>query len=212
LVCPPENRKRWTGRRASDAARAAVGAVADRLHGLGEESVSFSPEAMAAYVSHYDWLGEEEWAEPDEDRRAALAKAPRLVMRLALIHHCVARSEDEANGFRSPVGLDSFDVGRKLADWLLNELRRVYAKLGSAGDDLAERVARWANAKGRGGSFTPRDLQRSLTREFHTADQVRAFLDGLAEAGVGVWESEAGQERGRFSLLPESYKCQTDNG
>jgi hypothetical protein len=201
LVYPPTNQKRWTEREPDRAVREEAQAAADRLHGIEPADVPFSQEARLAYAAYYDALGAAEWFELDEDRRAALAKGPRLAMRLALIHHCLTTDPGPFGGGGEAVGVESVEFGADLAGWFLNELRRVYLVMVGTRDDAQVRaVLEWVRRKG--GRVRPRDLQRAKKEAFATADAARSFLAGLVEVGLGEWE---GGEGGPFVLSDDRW-------
>jgi hypothetical protein len=213
LVYPPTNQKRWTEREPSRPIREAVQGVANRLHQLDAADVPMDAEARALYAAYYDELGAAEWLELDEDRRAALAKGPRLTMRLALIHHAVTRLAEAgpfADGAGEAVGAESVEFGYCLAGWFLNELRRVYQVMAGGKDDaLVRAVCEWARRKG--GRFRVRELYRARRDKFGRADEARDFLDGLAAVGVGSWEADGADGRAVF-VLADARPADEDDG
>jgi hypothetical protein len=180
-------------------------ALADRLSGMGDADLELTAEAKAAFVKLYNATGLAEWTEGDDDQRAALAKGPRLALRLALIHHCVtlaAGIESTAEADARPVGLASIEFGKLLAEWFIDELERVYLEMNSAGgSDLRQKVTDWAN-RHHAGRIIPRTMQQSFRRDFAKKADVRAFLDRLAAERVGAWEATDKDERGVFVLSP----------
>lgn len=213
LVYPPTNQKLWTEREPSRASREAVQAIANKLHALEPADVPLDPDAKRRYAAYYDELGEAEWLELDDDRRAALAKGPRLTMRLAMIHHAVTQLADRgpfAEDSGEAVGVESVEFGIALSDWFLAELRRVYLLMGGCRDAATDRaVIEWGRRKG--GRFRPRELVLARRDQFDRVGSARDFLDGLAATGAGRWEAEGGKEKAVFVLADPQTSGQSDD-
>jgi hypothetical protein len=189
LIYPPGIQKIWTEAEPSLAAWQDMATLAGRLHAMEPFDVGLTPDAKAAFRDHYNALGAAEFVELDEDRRTAMAKAPRLVLRLAVIHHCVNLAAGLGPIPDDPIGVDSIGFGIVVADWFLNELRRVYRVMLATKDDaLTQQVLEWGRRKG--GRFTVRELLKARRDRFAKADDARQFLDGLAEAGLGTWQGD----------------------
>lgn len=210
LAKPPELPKRWTGRRPSAAALGEVVSLARDLHEMREAAAPFAADSFAAWVDYYNLTGAAEWTAGNEDERAALAKGPRLALRLALIHHCCTTGKDDGEAGLSPVGLDSVRFGCELADWFIQELRRVYLAMARTGDDITA-VVEWIRRQP-GQCAKPAELVRARRDKFNDVQAARSFLDMMAEAGAGSWEDKDGREKALFCLLPERYDDPAEDG
>ena len=85
-------------------------------------------------------------------------------------------------------------AGITLARWFGNEWRRLYAAMIETDDDRAgRRLVELIQCKG--GSVTLRDLMRS-SRQWATAKDAEAALEGLAKAGQGRWVDQSTSSKG----------------
>jgi len=144
---------------------------------------------------------------------AALPKASRLALRLALIWHCVEEAAEGRDPAKGTIGEAAMTAGETLARWFIGEAERVYAMLGEKPEDRSARLLTdWIRSK-KGGRVRPRDLQRKNDRQFPTADAAVLVLDGLVSAGFGRWEDEpspaTGGHVGRVFVLRSSSPSDT---
>ena len=86
-------------------------------------------------------------------------------------------------------------AGIELAQWFKAEARRVYTLLSESDDDREQRrLIEWIERKGR--SVTAREVQQGH-RQYRTALDAEAALEGLLKAGCGNWESTPPGRRGQ---------------
>src|SRR5262249_41020547 len=153
------------------------------------------------------WYGEwaKEQAAAEGDLAAALAKLEEAAARMALIHHVVTHLGLDTDDLRD-VGVRSVEAGVMLARWFAAGGRGVYAILAESTEDRDTR--RWVEwIQTRGGTVTAKELQRSNSRKYPTAEAATQALDALAEGGYGDWRDRpAGGQGGRptrdFILRP----------
>ncbi len=122
-----------------------------------------------------------------ELERIFASKSRVIAARLALIHHGLRYACGEIDDIHSRVELCSMEAGIELAKWFLNEQFRVYGAAKAEHDDavinaLVERI------KAKGGSMSPRVLQKSNQRKYPAAIDARKELDTVVSAGKGRWE------------------------
>jgi hypothetical protein len=143
--------------------------------------------------------------EEDDDLAAAFSKIEAYAARFALIHHVVTHLEGVHTHDSGAVGLNSLEAGITLARWFANETERVYSALVEDAEtrrlrELAERV------REAGGRMTTRELQKTNSRKYRTADAAERDLESLATAGWGLWEkcnpSTGGHTKREFVLHP----------
>ncbi len=144
---------------------------------------------------------------------AALPKASRLALRLALVWHCVEEAAAGRDPAKGTIGETAMAAGETLAQWFVGEAERVYAMLGEKPEDRSARLlADWIRAK-KGGRVRPRGLQRKNARQYPTADAAERTLDGLVNAGFGRWVDEPspvnGGHAGRVFVLDPSSPTDT---
>jgi len=168
--------------------------------------INLGPEAKKRFVAFYNEHGAEQ-RELTGALAAAWSKLEAYAARLALIVHCV-RVADGERGL-DPFVLDtaSLDTGVRLVEWFKHEAQRVYGLLH---EEPAERERRELVdlIRRRGGTITPRELMRA-SRAYPLAEDAKAALDALVEAGLGRWETvKPGPQGGRpsrcFSLAKQS--------
>jgi hypothetical protein len=163
-----------------------------------------SPEAKTAWVRWFEAWGREQ-AAAEGELAAAFSKLEEAAARFALIHH-VATRFDQNQSDLGPVEVESMEAGIALARWFGAEARRVYAALA---EDEEQRATRKLveHIRARGGRITARELQRSNSRKYPSAEAAEAALEQLATDGLGLWEpplasAKGGQPARYFRLHP----------
>jgi DNA polymerase I-like protein with 3'-5' exonuclease and polymerase domains len=214
MAMPPRLPKRWSEAEVAEAVEGAYHAVIDRLLDLDfgasddgdrvPQVLRLSPPARDAWVSFYnDWAREQATAEGE--LAAAYSKLEAYAARFALIHHVVsrtARGEDDL----APIQRESIEAGVALCRWFAGEARRIYATLSeSAQERDTRRLIDFVRA--RGGRLTAKELQRSNSRKYPTADAATEALEGLVRAGCGCWvdrepDCRGGRPTRDFELHP----------
>jgi hypothetical protein len=199
-VAPP---KRWSEVEVAPEVEAVYHEVLDRLLALNfgcdasEESVPYvlhlSPDAKAAWVRFYNGWAQAQ-AAVEGELAAALSKLEAYAARFALLHHVVskvAKGEDD----RVPVERESVEAGIVLCRWFGAESRRIYATLSESEEERTRRKL-VEHIQSRGGGITPRELQRSNSRKYPTAEAAETALKMLVEDGLGFWEEPGATPRG----------------
>ena len=207
IAMPPRAAKVWTEAELSEETEEDFARLIERLIALesridsdGQESpvlLDLSPEAKEVWVQYYNRWGNEQ-ASTEGDLANAFAKIEAYAIRLALIHHVVDkvhRNEDDV----ASIGAESVKAGIQLADWFAYEARRVYAILDETEEEkslrrLLDLIIR------KGGTVTPRDLQRSNDTLYPTTEVAQAALLELANAGLGVISIETPTNGGHPSV------------
>lgn len=223
LAHPPERKKTWRDKDAPLASLNAVAQLGRQLHDLPPAELALDDEARTRFGAYYDAFGESEWLELDGDKRAALAKGPRLTLRLAMIHHCVTRCAAGDSPFAGAdgapvcerIGPDSIGFGYQLAAWMMNELTRVYLSMYESAESqdkqLVRKILKWAR-RANLHKFPASELKRRV-RGFHDTDAVRQFLDAhLIPAGLGQWEASGRHDRAAFVLSEAAFGRPPDDG
>jgi DNA polymerase I-like protein with 3'-5' exonuclease and polymerase domains len=196
VAMPVKQPKRWTEAEIDPQAESAYHDLLDRLLALGfagdaEDgepvplALKLSPEAKARWVSFYNsWALEQAAAEGE--LAAAYSKLEAYAARFALLHHvvsCVGLGVDD----HREIGPKSVEAGVRLARWFANEVRRIYATLTESNEERdTRRLVEFVQA--RGGRLTVKELQRSNSRKYPTAETATAALEALVTAGYGLWE------------------------
>jgi len=205
---PPKKCPGYTDDDLDPATEAALAAALDYLRGL-----PFDPKAGPADVG-LDPAAKDRFRAPCQEfaataegidggrMSAALPKAARLALRLALIWHCVECAADRCDPRAEPIGDEAMRAGEVLARWFVGEAERVYAMLAEKPEDRSARLlAEWVRRKG--GRVTPRDLQRS-NRKYGSSEEAEDALDALVTAGLGRWDgprATGGRPAGRVFVL-----------
>jgi DNA polymerase I-like protein with 3'-5' exonuclease and polymerase domains len=222
FAMPPRRAKRWTEAEIDPlvvtAYEGLVNALVALEPGYDDEghpmpiAVRLSPAAKALWVTFYgEWADRQAAAEGD--LAAAYAKLEAYAARFALVHHVVSRVRSGA--VEDPVSTDSMAAGVTLTRWFGQEAERIYATLGESEEETnVRRLVDFIRA--RGGSTTARELQKSNSRKYRDADQAKAALDELVQAGLGEWRKPAaglkgGQPAVRFILHPDGTTDGTDS-
>jgi len=163
-----------------------------------------SQAAKAAWVNWFETWGREQ-AAAEGELAAAFSKLEEAAARFALIHH-VATRLDQNQSDLGPVEVESMEAGIALARWFGAEARRVYTALA---EDEEQRATRKLveHIRARGGRITARELQRSNSRKYPTAEAAEAALEQLATDGLGSWDppitsAKGGQPAHYFTLHP----------
>jgi DNA polymerase-1 len=107
------------------------------------------------------------------------------------------------------IGAESMRAGITLARWFAEEARRVYAVLGEAEGETADReLIEYVRA--RGGRITTRELQKSNNRKYRDAESARTVLAALVEAGLGTWvHADPGPRGGQAAVWFVVNPCTT---
>jgi hypothetical protein len=164
----------------------------DIKEGMTREEIDAAIRKHAETETLYD--------QPYEDKNvvrvaAALPKAVRFNLRLALIHHLVTSAADGRDPLAGSIGEESMRAGEELARWFAHEAERVYAAIAEPrGDRTTRLLAEWVARKG--GRVRARDLQRSNGERYPTAAAAELALDALASAGLGEWVDEPSGPKG----------------
>jgi DNA polymerase I-like protein with 3'-5' exonuclease and polymerase domains len=217
LPAMPDRRKKvWTEEEVDpDVEQAYLGLIGDlhRLEGDTRDGggrmphvLRLSPEAREAFITFYkEWA--EEQAGAEGEMASALAKLEAYAARLALVHHVVTHVHLGTDDL-GPIGRGSVEAGVALCRWFAYEARRIYAVLAESDEQTAvRRLVEFIRA--RGGEVTARDVQRSNQRKYPSADDAEAALEGLAQGGLGAWESRPSTERGGTPYQAFKLSCVT---
>ncbi len=196
---PPERKRRWSRVGVGQEHVAFWQGLVDRLRTMPFAAidpntgqycpniVKLSPEAMVTWERWYGEVADRQFGSAGAER-AITAKADMQAARLALILFGIACASGECD-WRSPMPESIMAAGVRLAAWFLDETIRVFeATCGSAQDkrrtSLLDHVARL------GDKVSARDLQRSNSRAYPTAEAARDALQDLANAGHGVFDDK----------------------
>jgi DNA polymerase-1 len=203
LAMPAKKPKRWTEAEVDPEAEGKYHRLLDDLLALtfgadakDEEPtayvLSLDAEAKARWVSFYNaWALEQAAAEGEV--AAALSKLEAYVARFALIYHVVTHRGLAADD-RCPVGREAVGAGIRLCQWFASEVHRVYATLTESREERdARRLVEFVRA--RGGRITAKELQRSNSRKYPTAESAVLALEALVPA-YGRWQDREKEARG----------------
>ena len=197
LAHPPRLPKQWTDADISDEIRQSIRSRFDELFSLEAPTdehdelvpvdMPLAPEARRRYISFYNAHAREQ-CELDGDLAAAWAKAEGYAARFALLWELVSNPQSEI------VSDAAMEAGIGLARWFADEAARVYADLGSVGDNSEarssrenERLVEWIRS--RGSIVTIRDLMRGPRQYRGDMKEAEAALTRLVDAGYGSWDS-----------------------
>jgi hypothetical protein len=198
---PPKACPRWSDAELSQATEDAFIRVIQTIRGipfspaLGPEIILLEPAALARFKRLNNEFAEQAEGLEGGPMAAALPKAIRYALRLALIHHLVERTTSGQEPHKGPLTIESMEAGEALARWFVAEASRVYAMLAERPEDrsarnLADLVRR------KGGRVRPRDLQRANLAKYPTSSIAELALDALVSAGLGDWVEEPPSAKG----------------
>jgi hypothetical protein len=156
-------------------------------------ALTLAPDAKAAWVAYYNTWGHEQ-AAVEGELAAAYSKLEGYSARLALVHHVVSHVAMDADDQR-PVGLCSMEAGITLSQWFAAEARRIYVTLAESAEERDTRRL-VESIQGRGGKTTTKELQRSNSRKYPTAEAATLALEALTDAGWGEWVDRPTGDRG----------------
>jgi hypothetical protein len=206
---PPRPGKVWSETEIDPDTEKRYHSLLEALYALefddGEPYVlKLSPEAKACWVRWYEAWGREQ-AATEGELAAAFSKLEEAAARFTLIHHVVTRFDRNKSDL-GPVEVESMEAGIALARWFGAEAKRVYAVLA---EDEEQRTTRRLveHIRAHGGRITARELQRSNSRKYPTAEAAEAALEQLVTDGLGLWEppittAKGGQPARYFRLHP----------
>jgi hypothetical protein len=163
-----------------------------------------APEAKKLWIDFYNSWAQEQ-AAVEGELAAAYAKLEGYAARLALLHHVVTYVGLGKDDYRE-IDPESVEAGIQLARWFAAEAKRIYATLRESDEERQTgRLVDWITD--RGGEVTTKELQRSNSRKYPTAEAATTALDNLVEAGLGQWQDKpSGPQGGRptrvFLLSP----------
>jgi DNA polymerase I-like protein with 3'-5' exonuclease and polymerase domains len=218
MAWPTKTPKVWSEAEVAEDVEAAYTGTLDALLALDFDTrdgervpyvLSLSPDGKAAWVQFYNTWAQEQ-AAAEGDLAAAYSKLEAYAARFALLHHVIAHVYLDVDD-RRPVGIKSIEAGVTLSRWFANEARRIYAILNESDEQRdARRLLEFVRA--RGGRITVRRLHQSNTRKYRDADQARAALDNLAQAGLGYWtRPQTGPKGGQPAVWFVLNPCTTPN-
>jgi DNA polymerase I-like protein with 3'-5' exonuclease and polymerase domains len=203
LALPPKRPKRWSEAEIAPAVEAAYRKTLKKLYALDFERnrddelvpqvLRLAPDAKRAWVAFYDAWGAEQEAVEGE-LASAYSKLEGYAARFALLHHVVACVGREVEN-RRQIGVRSVESGVALCRWFAQEARRVYTILSeSTPERELRRLVEWIQA--RGGTATAKQLQRSNSRKYPSAEAATQALDDLVAAGYGHWRHRPAERQG----------------
>ncbi|CAK9037499.1 Protein YfjI [Durusdinium trenchii] len=206
---PPTPALRWSDRSVPDHLQVIPKQVIDRLYALAatvdEETGAEKPVLVKTSKEAQRHLQQfvDRNAELSDDThgglRAALAKLPAQVARLALVLYCAADACYQDVG--STISGSTMEQAIRLGEWFGNEAQRLYSLRGEDDVDRDRReLVEWILRKG--GEVTMREVQQGR-REFATTDEVEAALHDLAAHGYG--EMGVGHDMNRLPRLIMAY-------
>lgn len=201
---PPRQPKRWNDVELSGSIEQKYKQLIERLLSLdfvtntdGEpepKDVLLGPEAKIMWSTFVNEWNMEQMV-VHEELSAAFSKLEGYAARFTLIHHLATYPDIDC----MEVQEDSIQAGITLSRWFANEAERVHAMIGMTPDERStQQLADLIRAKG--GSITPRDLQRSNGRRYRTVEESIQALDNLVTAGIGSWVTVNEKVKGRFDL------------
>jgi DNA polymerase I-like protein with 3'-5' exonuclease and polymerase domains len=219
IAWPPRPAKVWSECEIDPDTEQRFHGLLDELYALsfdrrdGEDTphiLTLAPDAKAVWEQWYNAWGREQ-AGVEGELAAAYSKLEEAAARFALVHHAVTLAGLGCDDTAHPVGVTSIESGITLARWFAAEARRVYSILNESDDRRdGRRLVEFIRA--RGGRITVRRLHQSNTRKYQDADQARAALDKLAQAGLGYWtRPEIGPKGGQPAVWFVLNPCTTPN-
>jgi hypothetical protein len=199
LLCmPPRRRKRWSEATISALVDEEMDGIFDKLLTLDFATLAderrvpvdlpLSASGHAAWVQFYDEHAIEQEALMG-DLAAAWSKLEGYAARLALVVHCVRWAcGDRTLENESQVDAASIQAGVALVRWFANEAQRVYTVMGDDAD-ASEQRRLVELIRHKGGSITPRDLEKSDRRYRGKTDEAELALNDLVAQKLGSWLS-----------------------
>ena len=147
--------------------------------------IPLSSDARTLWVEFYNRHARLQAEASSGALAAAFSKLEGYAARFALIIHIVSSvgRTDEAPW---RVDAESMAAGIELAEWFVHEVQRVYRALAET-DEERERRELVELVQVRGGRITCRELMRAKRRYRDSAEEARAALDDLVDAGLGHW-------------------------
>ncbi len=215
MAMPPKRKKVWTEVEIDPIVSEAYEDMLKSLRDLpldrdreGEKipfAVRMTPAAKTIWVRFYaEWA--EDQANADGDMAAALSKLEGYAARLALIHHVVTHVGDMTDS--EPLEPASIEAGIALVRWFAAEGRRIYTALAESDDDKhTRRLIDLIRCKD--GRITARELQRSNSRRYKSADDAEVVLDDLVQSGLAEWLDKPLTEKGGHPTRFLSLLCCT---
>ncbi len=192
LAYPPDRLTQWSNVEVDDGHVDDLANLILDLRRLGHEyfngkpspaSNRLSPAARRKFVEYFNRNRERAFTS-DDGEAASLVKLEAYALRFAHIRHLCRWSSD---GDGKEVEAVDVERGIELAEWFACELARIQAAVAEPEDlRVGKRVLAWIRTQG---GITRRELQRGQSRRFPTEDKAEEFLESLAKAGMGVWES-----------------------
>ena len=212
MCCPPIKPKHWTEDAVSPAVADAVDRMFTRLLSLEMSETDdgqpvpvdlrMTPDGKAEWIRFYNEHAKE-LATLTGDMAAVYSKAECHAARLALVHHLALHAGDPTLP-DDGITAESVRAGVTLSRWFCREAGRIYADIGGAGlsPEEQDRFELVRIIQQHGGRITTRDLMRSCRKYRESADVAETALSGLAEAGLGIWETveTAGRQKREFIL------------
>jgi hypothetical protein len=216
FVYPPRTPREWSKADVPRRLKDAMAGVAGQLLSLQPEPdgksvqpvfVKLDEKAEAAFIEYFN-RHNQEIVELEGDLAAAWAKLEETALRLALIVHCIRWASGDVKDHLL-LDAESMRRGIALTEWFKYETARIYAILDENEEDRDQRrLAEWVAQHG--GQVTVRDVMRGLRRfRDMRADDVEAALNELVAAGIGAWETIAGDKGGqpaRVFVLSEEWR------
>ncbi|MGC1276399.1 MAG: DUF3987 domain-containing protein [Planctomycetaceae bacterium] len=182
---------RFTEAEVSDDVTDAIADLFGRLYSLdlwtdskGERKPGLVPLSHGAKDLFREFMNAhgQEHAEQTGDLAAAFSKLIGYAARFALLFALVRHATGENDGPTEEVDATSMADAIRLARWFTGEAKRVY-RLIDAGDAERERIDLTDWIRRKGGSVTPRDLQRGNAR-YKEPGKAEAALRDLAARGL----------------------------
>jgi len=211
FAMPLKHCPRWSDAEPDQDANLRFGEIVSKLRTIpynpkrGPMTINLENEAHYRFVTYSDSLMARAENLDGGPMASALPKLARYSLRFALIHHSVSIVSSNGEPWKSGISEESMVSGIVLAEWFATEAERVYTMLSERPEEsnsrrLAEIVRR------KGGTITPRDLQRAKGNVYATASAAELALDGLVSAGWGEWRDGKPQKGGHpfklFALHP----------
>lgn len=224
LAYPPDRLTQWSDAEVSDSQIADLTALLRALRAYEPTEVNgqrlpvlnrLTAEARTRFITYFNANRHRAFT-ADDAEAATTTKLESYALKFAHLRHlCRFAGRDDS----APVSLADVEAGIVLADWFLNEFHRVRALLGEPERLQGQRrLVAWIRRE-RGGSVTPRDLQRSDGRRYPDTTAARARLEQLAADGFGEWETRKASNNKTvewFVLHPETpsdaRQCPTVSG
>ena len=201
VAMPPLGLRAWSDAEMPDDVAAAYAALVSALVGLAPKDaekrtphfLGLSAGAKRLFREFVNDLGREAFR-ADEDRAAVLAKIEGGAARLALVHHVVTHAAAGSEGL-CPISEESMAAGITLARWFAGEWVRVQAVL-TESEEASELRLLTDIIRENGGRMTARQLQKRKKRTYVTAEEAKAALGRLVEAGWARWIEDGTGRKG----------------